>query len=301
MTERSPTVSVLLITYNQAKFVAEALESILMQRTDFDFEVVVADDGSTDRTFEIVKAYADRDSRVRLLPSESNLGISRNYQRGFAACRGDYVAVLEGDDYWISPRKLQLTAGFLDRNPRCSFCFHRNIRYDSLPESTMLFPQHWTVEQYLTARELAETNFIGGFSTCVYRRMVVAALKPELWDLDIREWPFNIVVAEHGSIGYVPQILSMYRAHEGGIWSLRSTREQSAELCRLIESYDKFLDYKFSDEFQKMKATAMLATTPTIIPIDLRTRIALAYWRTRIWIAQRLPRRLKDKLKRFVR
>ena len=299
MSEISPTVSVLLITYNHAKFVAEALESILMQRTDFDFEVVVADDGSTDRTFEIIKAYAERDSRMRLLPSESNLGITRNYQRGFAACHGEYVAVLEGDDYWISPRKLQLTASFLDRNPRCSFCFHRNIRYDSLPESLVLFPPHWTVEQYLTARELAETNFIGGFSTCVYRRKVVAALKPELWDLDIREWPFNIVVAEHGPIGYVPQILSMYRAHEGGISSLRSSKEQFAELCRLIESYDKFLDYKFFAEFQKMKMAAQAATTTT--PVYSGTRIRIAYWRTRIWIAQRLPRRLKDKLKRFLR
>src|SRR5262249_26249784 len=149
MTEPDLTASVLLITYNHARFVTEALESILMQQTDFDFEIVVADDGSTDRTFEIIKEYAGREPHMRLLPAESNLGISRNYQRGFAACRGDYVAVIEGDDYWISPRKLQMTASYLDRNPKCSFCFHRVIRYDTLPEALTLFPSHWTVAQYL--------------------------------------------------------------------------------------------------------------------------------------------------------
>src|SRR5262249_4802543 len=148
-----------------------------------------------------------------------------------------------------------------------------------------LFPQHWTVEQHFAARELVETNFIGGFSTCVYRRQVVAALKPELWDLDIREWPFNIIMAEHGSIGYVPPILSVYRAHEGGIWSLRSNNEQFDELCHLIESYDKFLDYKFSDEFQKMKAAARNASTTSGVPAYLRTRIGFARCRRRIWIS----------------
>src|ERR1041385_5528384 len=298
MSETSPKVSVLLITYNHARFVAEAIESILMQRVEFDFEVVVADDGSTDRTLKIIKESAARDSRLRLLPSESNVGISRNYQRGFAACRGDYVAIIEGDDYWISPRKLQLTANFLDRNPSCSFCFHRVIRYNSLPESARLFPPHWSVEQHLTGRELAENNFTAGVSTCVYRRQVVAAVKPELWDLDIREWPFNVVMAESGSIGYVPQLLSIYRAHKSGIFSLLSNQEQFTELCRLIEPYDKVLDYKFTGQFQKMKAASAraLAAGPRR-GLNLRTRMWTNYWRTRIWIAQRLPRRLKDNLK----
>ena len=291
MNNSRPDVSVLLITYNHAKFVAQALDSVLMQ-VDLDFEIVAADDGSTDGTYEIIKKYAEQDSRIRVLSSDSNAGISRNYQRGFAACRGEYIAVLEGDDYWISPRKLDLAVEFLRRNPACSFCCHRIVRYDAHPESVALFPKNWTVEQYLNVRELAEGNFIAGFSTCVYRREIIEKLPVNLWDLDIREWFFNIVVAEHGPIGFVPRIMSVYRAHEGGIWSMKSEAEKASELNRLIESYDKFLDHRYTNEFQRSVVRHPLALKRVI-----RTPL---YWRVRIWTLQRLPRRFKDKLKRLI-
>jgi len=295
----NPALSVLLVTYNHAKFVAQALDSILMQRTDFDFEIVVADDCSTDSTLSIIKEYEKQSSRLRALPAETNVGISRNYQRGFAACRGKYIAVLEGDDYWISPRKLQAMSAFLDRNPNCSLCFHRIIRYDQHPENVAVHPAHWTVEQILTANELASGNFVGGLSTCVYRREVIEALKPQLWELDIREWFFNIVVAEHGPIGYVPQILSVYRAHPEGIWSLKSLSATLPELLRLIDCYDEFLDFKFTRELQGFRQK--LAPGLAIQPSNRRVRIWIAYWRVRIWIASRLPVSVKRILKRLVR
>jgi glycosyltransferase involved in cell wall biosynthesis len=296
----NPAMSVLLVTYNHAKYVAQALDSILMQRTDFDFEIVAVDDCSNDSTLSILREYENQHAQLRVLPAETNLGISRNYQRGFAACRGEYIAVLEGDDYWISPRKLQAMSAFLNRNPRCSFCFHRIIRYNQHPESVVVYPAHWTVEQILTANELASGNFIGGLSTCVYRREVVAALKPELWELDIREWFFNIVVAEHGPIGYLPHIFSVYRAHSEGIWSLKSLSATLPELLRLIDCYDEFLGFRFTKELQTFRQTitpglAKGSQTPG------RVRIWIAYWRVRIWIASRLPVRVKRILKQFVR
>jgi glycosyltransferase involved in cell wall biosynthesis len=301
----NPALSVMLVTYNHAKYVAEALESILMQRTDFDFEIVAIDDCSNDSTLSILKEYEKKDARLRVLSAETNLGISRNYQRGFAACRGEYIAVLEGDDYWISPRKLQATLAFLNRNPHCSFCFHRVIRYEPHPETVAIYPIHWTAEQLLTASELASGNFIGGLSTCVYRREIIAGLKVQLWDLDIREWFFNIVVAEHGPIGYVPQILSVYRAHPGGISSMRPAAEIIPELIRLIGCYNEFLDFRFTKEFQsftqRFSPGISIISTSNKIASPLRVRIWVGYWRVRIWIASRLPVRVKRILKQFVR
>lgn len=286
-------MSVLLVTYNHAKYVAQALDSILMQQADFEFEIVAVDDCSTDNTLAILRRYESQDPRLRVLPAETNLGISRNYHRGFAACRGEFVAVLEGDDYWISPRKLQITSEFLKRNPDCSFCFHRNIRYDPHPETVVVFPPHWTVEQILTVNELASDNFIGGFSTCVYRREIIAGQKPELWELDIREWFFNVVVAQDGPIGYVPQVLSMYRAHAGGIWSLRSATEQQAELSRLLSCYNEFLNFRFAKEFEEFKSRMAPPFAVPNIPLSL-------LWRVRIWILSRLPVQLKKQLKRLL-
>ena len=97
-----PKVSVLVVTRNHEKYIRQALDSVVMQETDFDFEVVIADDFSDDLTLVIAEEYQRHFHSLQLLPSEKHLGITRNYQRGFAACVGEYIAVLEGDDYWTS-------------------------------------------------------------------------------------------------------------------------------------------------------------------------------------------------------
>ena len=112
-----------------------------------------------------------------------------------------------------------------------------------------------------SASDLVRGNFIGRLSTCTYRREVIDSLDPGLWKLKVREWPFNIVVATHGPIGYVPEILSIYRAHWGGIFSKKTVDEQIPILLELIESYNKYLDFKFDAEFREFKRVLSLAGT----------------------------------------
>src|ERR1044072_1062808 len=92
-----PKVSVLVATYNQEKFVRQALDSVFMQKTGFEFEVIIADDYSQDGTLRIAREYETAYPNVRILPTETHLGINRNFQRGFVACRGEYIAILEVD------------------------------------------------------------------------------------------------------------------------------------------------------------------------------------------------------------
>lgn len=254
-TTNSPAASVLLITYNHEKYVRQALDSVLMQKADFAFEVVAADDCSQDSTPDILREYQANNPAIRVLPTERHLGITRNYKRGFDACRGEYVAVIEGDDYWISPRKLEALCAFLREHPECPFCFHRVIRLDEGSEHSAVYPKFTADAQSnpLTASLLARENFIGGFSTCVYRRAAVAALDPTLWGMRVREWLFNIVVAQQGTIGYVPEIMSVYRAHPGGLSSQKTPAEQAPELLELVEAYNKYLGFKFDEEFTDFK------------------------------------------------
>ena len=118
-------VSVLVMTYNHEKFISQALESVAMQETNFEYEILISEDCSTDRTREIVmdfqKAYPEK---VRLLLSEQNIHSNEIVVRGIRAARGQYIALLDGDDYWTSPHKLQKQADFLDRHPECSLSFH---------------------------------------------------------------------------------------------------------------------------------------------------------------------------------
>jgi glycosyltransferase involved in cell wall biosynthesis len=257
-----PRVSVLLVTYNHEKFIRQALDGVLMQKTSSPFEVIVADDCSSDSTLSVIEKYQASNPNIRILPANEKIGITRNYRRGFEACRGEYIAILEGDDYWISQNKLQVVSMFLDQHPLCSFCFHRTIRHDEISNQAAAYPTFAPEEEsnVFTARQLATGNFVGGFSTCVYRTETITDLGPKIWKMKFREWMFNIAVAEKGSIGYTPEIMSIYRVHPGGIWSLKPPDEKSAELVELIDSYNEFLDFRFDTEFQAFKQALLLET-----------------------------------------
>ncbi|HWN09793.1 MAG TPA: glycosyltransferase [Pyrinomonadaceae bacterium] len=251
----NPKMSVLVITYNHEKYIRQALDSVLMQQQDFDVEVIIADDFSQDSTRDIARQYETQVQNVTLLPSDQNVGITKNLRRGLAACRGKYIALIEGDDFWISPKKLSIVGGFLDDYPECSFCFHRLIKVDETSDTASVHPMIESPNEFkmFTASDLARVNIVGGLSTCTYRRAVIDNLDPGLWDLKVREWPFNIVVALQGSFAYIPEILSVYRAHWGGIFSKKSLAEKTEILLQIIETYNRYLEFRFDEEFKEFK------------------------------------------------
>jgi len=129
----SPTkVSVLLLAYNQARFVAEALDSVLMQQTKFNFEILAVDDASVDGTANIILEYARKyPTKIRLILRPFNLGSERaSFLDSYQRAKGEYVALLDGDDYWTDARKLQKQVAFMDSNREYSCCGHKNIMLD---------------------------------------------------------------------------------------------------------------------------------------------------------------------------
>jgi glycosyltransferase involved in cell wall biosynthesis len=126
----TPLVSVCVITYNHKQYIAQALDSILVQKTNFDFEIVIGEDLSTDNTLAICKDYARRYPHIiRVLDTVQNLGVVPNFVRTANACRGKYMAVLEGDDYWIDESKLQKQADVLEHDAQISLCFTGRKEY----------------------------------------------------------------------------------------------------------------------------------------------------------------------------
>jgi glycosyltransferase involved in cell wall biosynthesis len=120
----APLVSVSMITYNHAGFIAQAIEGILQQRTSFPFELVIGEDCSTDGTREVVFEYQKRyPDVIRVITSDKNVGMKRNGLRTVKACRGRYIAFCEGDDYWHHPEKLQKQADYLESHPECGLVY----------------------------------------------------------------------------------------------------------------------------------------------------------------------------------
>ena len=132
-------LSVGILTYNQAQYIRQCLDAVLMQEVDFDYEIVIGDDASTDGTIAILEEYARkckvygvRCKEIRVIKSEKNEGISMNYKKVLSACTGDYIALCEGDDFWTDPHKLQVQVDFLDAHPDYGFVGTYN---------TLLFPE----------------------------------------------------------------------------------------------------------------------------------------------------------------
>ena len=124
-------VSILVTAYNHAPYIAEALDSFLMQKTDFPFEVIIHDDASTDGTARIIREYAERYPEI-IVPfyQEKNLfsqGIVIYDQVFFPVARGKYFASIEGDDYWCDENKLQLQVDYMEAHPECACCVHNTV------------------------------------------------------------------------------------------------------------------------------------------------------------------------------
>ncbi len=119
-----PLASVFMITYNHAPYIANAIDGVLKQKTNFQYELVIGEDCSTDGTREIVLKYYEKyPETIRLITSDKNIGAKQNGLRTERACRGKYMAFCEGDDYWHSPQKLQKQVEYLELNPECGLVF----------------------------------------------------------------------------------------------------------------------------------------------------------------------------------
>ena len=124
----TPLVSVCVTTYNHERYIAQAIESVLGQRTTFAVEVVVGEDCSTDNTLAICRKYEEQyPDRVRVVASESNIGMHRNYRRTIEACRGKYIAMLDGDDWFSDMDKLQIQVEQLEKSG-AAMCYTRSER-----------------------------------------------------------------------------------------------------------------------------------------------------------------------------
>ncbi|MEN6426523.1 MAG: glycosyltransferase [Phycisphaerales bacterium] len=226
MGESDIKVSALILTYNHERFIGEAIEGVLMQKTDFPYELVITEDCSTDGTRDVIRRYCQKyPDRVRVLLNRHNIGPHRTIVRGYQACRGRYVTCMDGDDYWSSPDKLQRQADLLDRHSDCAMCFHSvtPLRDDEPQGSTPWRPRK--VQETYTLADILDCNFIAACSV-MYRKGVFSEHPSWFFLLPVGDWTQHIAHAQHGKIGYIDEPMAVYRMHPGGVHSLRP-REQT--------------------------------------------------------------------------
>ncbi len=243
-----PLVSVRVITYNQIRYLAKCLESILAQRISFPFEIVLGEDCSDDGTRDLAISYAQEfPDIIRLITSESNVGGWQNAKRVRAASRGKYHALCEGDDYWIDPLKLQRQVDFLESHPDYSMCFH---------DALVIWEGKTTWPRYYCPKDLRETLTIDDViarpcfipTASIMLRADIALSIPEwdrtVWcpDLTLRLW-----AAHKGPFGYIDDLMAVRRRVATGMTSQVSASRLFEDTTYVLRSFDELTDGRYAD------------------------------------------------------
>jgi glycosyltransferase involved in cell wall biosynthesis len=255
-----PMVSVVMIAYNVESYIRQAIESILMQRVNFSFEIVVGEDCSTDGTRDILLQYAAKHPNVvRPLLREKNLGMNTNFFSTLREHRGKYVALLDGDDYWTSPDKLQKQVDFLEAHPDYSICFHNvMVVYEGGNPAPHPFHMHGrkTQLQRPVPRETsAVEDLLGGnfIQTCsaVFRSGLIREIPDWFLMMPTFDWPLHVCNASHGPVRYLDEIMGAYRVHSGGMWSSNmSAFRRIEDVDRMLQAY-AFIDQHFDGRYRQ--------------------------------------------------
>ena len=217
-------VSVLTLAYRHEKYIADCIESVLAQKTSFPVEHIIVDDGSDDKTSEIIDAYAQKHPHIHPV----YLDRSRNFNNVrylFAACHSPYAALCDGDDYYTDPLKLQTQADFLDAHPDCALCFHPvKVVYENDSKCEQIYPRFEQlprgINPFYYLSDLLKCNLIQTNSV-MYRWRFKDGLPT--WfrpDCCPGDWYWHLLHAELGKIGFINKVMSVYRRHQEGIYYL---------------------------------------------------------------------------------
>lgn len=237
-------ISVPIVTYNQERYVAQAIESALMQLGGFEIEIIVGDDCSSDRTREVVSDFAARfPGKVRSIFQPSNTGGSRNFKSVYDASDGDYIALLEGDDLWTDPLKLAKQVAFLETRRDYSLCFHNTVVFHEDGSNKAHPFNTGPMKETYTLRDILVRNFI---QTCsvMYRGGILRRIPEWFLDMPMGDWPLHILHAEHGFIGYLSDIMSLYRVHAKSVWTSLALVERTRRSIAAAGTMDAAFNFR---------------------------------------------------------
>ena len=235
-----PTISTIILSYNHQDFLVEAIESALAQRGNITHEILISDDGSTDKSRRIIDHY------VELYPYQiidisrgSNHGISKNYEHCFRKASGNFIAVLEGDDYWIDDEKNAKQVEFLLNNPDAAMVFSRVEVFDMAKNAHRFLKRQDGLSHLLTGADFAKNehlNLIANFSSSMFRKDVVLNMPSAVYVPRFNEISFAFYMDRIGKIGFINKVMSVYRQNLASVWTGASQISQLQQSIAIREN-----------------------------------------------------------------
>jgi glycosyltransferase involved in cell wall biosynthesis len=254
-------VGVALLTYNHAKFLSQALDSVLMQETRYSYEIFVLDDCSTDGTADILISYARRyPDRIHPILHQTNRGSLASFIELFGLVPGDYMALLDGDDCWTDSAKLQTQVDFLEENPDFVLCGHNCVVRNEWTGAETL-PPEMLEDRTLSTRELLDFHVPS--SSMLFRNGLVREWPARLIEAGWEDRPLTLMLCAFGKVHYSGRPMSMYRMHDGGVWSGRyvvdahkpipeTSVEGWLKLIQFWNALREYFSHRYDDRIQEL-------------------------------------------------
>ena len=276
---KHPLVSVIVTTYNHKDYIAQCLDSILIQKTTFSFEIILGEDESTDGTREICMAYTNKypdkiqlflRSRKDVIYINGNPTGRYNFIESLKAAKGKYIALCEGDDYWTNPLKLQKQVDFLENNLDYGICFHNvnilNQRKGQNKFNVMLTHLNKSI---FTTEDMLEQWFVPTGSI-VFRQYKDFKLPDWFLNCASGDIPLLLLLSLKGNLKYLNEIMGVYRLVDTGV-STSISHYGHLKVFSMIYIYTNFniyTNYKFQDKINTAMVYELKKHTPEIIELE---------------------------------
>lgn len=248
-------VDVIMLVYNHEKFLAQAIDSIVSQKTNFNYRVLIGEDCSKDSSRTIVQKYAAMypDKIVPLL-YEKNMGATANLRHVMSVATSKYIAICEGDDYWTDDTKLQKQVDFMEPNPDFSICFTdvEIVDGNGTRKSDDLFFAYKEKDVY-TIEDIIH-SFVNIIPTpSLFFRNILPRPLPEFYEhIFSGDYCLHVMLADKGKAKRLPFVAAAYRDHTGGITKGDLFINKEYEIVfNLLEILNKYLDYKYDTLIRK--------------------------------------------------
>jgi len=259
-------VSIVCTAYNHEKYIADAIESFLMQETEFAYEILIHDDASTDRTPDIIREYAikhpDLIKPIYQIENKYSKGIKISSTYIYPNAQGKYIAKCEGDDYWTDKSKLQLQVEYMESHPECALCFHA-AEAINVTNGKILSIRPYKQDRLCPVEDIILGN---GTLYCATNSMLfplkLLEEKPVFRDgMPTGDYPLRLQLASKGTVYYINRKMSVYRTGVPGSWvTTRSEEIKNKDYRKAIEFqekvdsmmclYDEYTNYEYSNAIQ---------------------------------------------------
>lgn len=258
-------VSISCITYNHEKYIADAIEGFLMQKTNFEYEILIHDDASTDRTPEIIREYQKKypDIIKPILQSENKMskGVRRvGYRYNVTRAQGKYIAVCEGDDFWTSEHKLQKQVDFMESHPECTMCFHaaKIVKEDGKEEigEIRLFNESkfWPKDKLFYGA--GRTN---ATASIMYRKEYLENPPDFFFKSPVGDTPLALILSYKGRVAYIDEYMSNYRVGVPVSWNSRihDKKDKYIETMKgilgMLDEFNQYSNYIYDEDIKRRK------------------------------------------------